>query len=149
MTFDYIFVHIGDRFVEKEQYNKIWIANVLLPQIMAAVICIVPCSLAAYFGATYIQGFITMLAGTPLKIFQIIGGLMPALGIAITLQYIFKGESRVFLFIGFVVAVYSGLALLPLGVLSLLCALVYVQVRYREGSGKGNIAEESELEEDF
>ena len=95
------------------------------------------------------QGFITMLAGTPLKIFQIIGGLMPALGIAITLQYIFKGESRVFLFIGFVVAVYSGLALLPLGVLSLLCALVYVQVRYREGSGKGNIAEESELEEDF
>ncbi|HBQ74510.1 MAG TPA: PTS sugar transporter subunit IIC [Erysipelotrichaceae bacterium] len=149
MTFDSIFVHIGDRFVEKEQYNKIWIANVLLPQIMAAVICIVPCSLAAYFGATYIQGFITMLAGTPLKIFQIIGGLMPALGIAITLQYIFKGESRVFLFIGFVVAVYSGLALLPLGVLSLLCALVYVQVRYREGSGKGNIAEESELEEDF
>lgn len=49
MTFDSIFVHIGDRFVEKEQYNKIWIANVLLPQIMAAVICIVPCSLAAYF----------------------------------------------------------------------------------------------------
>ena len=33
MTFDSIFVHIGDRFVEKEQYNKIWIANVLLPQI--------------------------------------------------------------------------------------------------------------------
>ena len=65
------------------------------------------------------------------------------------LQYIFKGESRVFLFIGFVVAVYSGLALLPLGVLSLLCALVYVQVRYRENSGKGNIAEEAELEEDF
>ena len=29
MTFDSIFVHIGDRFVEKEQYNKIWIANVL------------------------------------------------------------------------------------------------------------------------
>lgn len=67
MTFDSIFVHIGDRFVEKEQYNKIWIANVLLPQIMAAVICIVPCSLAAYFGATYIQGFITMLAGTDRK----------------------------------------------------------------------------------
>ena len=31
MTFDSIFVHIGDRFVEKEQYNKIWIANVLQP----------------------------------------------------------------------------------------------------------------------
>ncbi|MEG0528213.1 MAG: PTS sugar transporter subunit IIC, partial [Longicatena sp.] len=149
MTFDSIFVHMGDRFVEKEQYNKIWISNVLCPQIMAAIICIIPCTLAAYFGATYIEDFITMLAGTPLKIFQIIGGLMPALGIAITLQYIFKGESRVFLFIGFVIAVYSGLALLPLGVLALLFAIVYVQVRYKEGSGKGNISVEAELEEDF
>ncbi|MEG0329596.1 MAG: PTS sugar transporter subunit IIC [Longicatena sp.] len=149
MTFDSAFVHLGDRFVEKEQYNKIWIANILLPQIMAAVICIIPCALAAYFGATYIQEFITMLAGTPLKIFQIIGGLMPALGIAITLQYIFKGESRVFLFLGFIIAVYSGLALLPLGVLSLLFALIYVQLRYNNGTGKDNIAEEAELEEDF
>lgn len=149
MTFDSIYVHLGDRFVEKGEYKKLWIANIVLPQIMAGVICIIPCALAAYFGATYIQGFVTMLAGTPLKVFQIIGGMMPALGIAITLQYIFKGESRVFLFIGFLIAVYSKLALLPLGVLSLLCAIVYVQVRYKDHDDKGNIAQEAELEEDF
>lgn len=149
MTLDSFFVHLGDRFVEKEQYNKIWIANIVLPQIMSAIICVVPAALAAYFGAAYVQDFITMLSGTPLKIFQIIGGLMPALGIAITLQYIFKGESRVFLFLGFVVAVYSGLALLPLGIFALLCAIVYVQLRFRGGSDKANIAEEAELEEDF
>ena len=90
-----------------------------------------------------------MLSGTPLKIFQIIGGLMPALGIAITLQYIFKGESRVFLFFGFVVAVYSGLGLLPLGVIALLIALIYVQLAYKHGSDKSSIAQEAELEEDF
>lgn len=149
MTFDSIFVHMGDRFVEKEQYNKLWISNVLCPQIMAAIICIIPCSLAAYFGATYIEGFINILSGTPLKIFQIIGGLMPALGIAITLQYIFKGESRVFLFIGFVIAVYSKLALLPLGILALLFALVYVQVRFKKGSEKEITSAEAEVEEDF
>ena len=97
MTLDSFFVHLGDKFVEKEQYNKIWIVNILLPQIMSAIICVVPATLAAYFGAAYVEDFITMLSGTPLKIFQIIGGLMPALGIAITLQYIFKGESRVFI----------------------------------------------------
>lgn len=150
MTFDSIFVHLGDKFVADEKYNKLWISNVLLPQIMAAVICIIPCSLAAYFGATYVKGLITMLAGTPLTIFEIIGGMMPALGIAITLQYIFKGESRVFLFLGFVLAVYSGLALLPLGIIAGLCALIYVQLRFgKNDNDKSKIAQEAELEEDF
>ena len=53
---------------------------------------------------------------------------MPALGIAITLQYIFKGESKVFLFIGFLLAVYSGLPLLTLGIIAFLAAIVYVQI---------------------
>lgn len=128
MTLDSVFVHLGDKYVDQEKYGKLWIANILLPQIMSFAICVIPCALAAYFGANYIESFITMLSGTPLTIFKIIGGMMPALGVAITLQYIFKGESRVFLFIGFVIAVYSGLALLPLGVLSLLAALVYVQL---------------------
>jgi len=61
-----------------------------------------------------------MLSGKVLTVFQIIGGLMPALGIAITLQYIFKGESKVFLFIGFLLAVYSKLPLLTLGIIALI-----------------------------
>lgn len=150
MTLDSFFVHLGDSFVEKEQYNRLWIANILLPQIMSAVICVVPASLAAYFGASYITPLVNTLSGTPLTIFQIIGGLMPALGIAITLQYIFKGESRVFLFLGFVVAVYSGLALLPQGVIAGLVALVYIQLRY-SGSGEQVVVAAAGVdeEEDF
>lgn len=128
MTFDSVFVHMVDGFIEKEQYNKIWIGNVLLPQIFAFVICVVPCTLAAYFGANYIQGILNILSGRILTVFQIIGGLMPALGIGITLMYIFKGEAKVFLFAGFMLAVYSGFGLLTLGVIALLVAIIYVQV---------------------
>lgn len=53
---------------------------------------------------------------------------MPCLGIAITLQYIYKGESKIFLFAGFLLAVYSGLPLLTLGIIALLVAVVYVQM---------------------
>ena len=128
MTFDSIFVHVADGFIDKGQYDRIWIANVLLPQLFAAAITVAPCALAAYFGASYIEGLLDMLSGPVLTVFQVIGGLMPALGIAITLQYIFKGESVVFLFLGFVLAVYSGLGLLPLGIIALIVAIVYVQV---------------------
>ena len=128
MTFDCFFVHMADKYIEEEKYNKIWIANVLLPQILCFCMTAIPCALAAYFGSSYIQGILAMLSGKVLTVFQIIGGLMPALGIAITLQYLFKGASKVFLFIGFLLAVYSKLPLLTLGIIALLVAVVYVQV---------------------
>lgn len=128
MTFDSVFVHMADGFIEQGKFDRIWIANVALPQIFAFVITVIPCTVAAYFGAAYIQSFIDMMSGPVLTVFQVIGGLMPALGIAITLQYIFKGEAIVFLFLGFVLAVYSGLGLLPLGVIALITAVVYVQL---------------------
>ena len=128
MTFDSVFVHMADRYIEKEEYHKIWKANVLYPQMLCFVLTVIPCTLAAYFGASYIQGMLALLSGKVLTIFQIIGGLMPALGIAITLLYIFKGEYRVFLFLGFILAVYSGLGLLTLGVISLIVAIIYVQI---------------------
>ena len=127
MTFDSVFVHIADNYIEKEQYNKIWRANVLFPQIFCFVITVIPCTLAAYFGASYIQSFVDMMSGSVRTVFEVIGGLMPALGIAITLQYIFKGEARVFFFLGFVLAVYSGLGLLPLGVIAFIVAIIYTQ----------------------
>ena len=128
MTFDSVFVHMADKYIEKGEYKKIWRANVLFPQILCFCMTAIPCALAAYFGSAYIQGIIEMLSGRVLTVFQIIGGLMPALGIAITLQYIFKGESKVFLFAGFLLAVYSKLPLLTVGLIALLTAIIYVQV---------------------
>ena len=128
MTFDCAFVHMADKYIEKGEYNKIWRANVLFPQIMCFCMTAIPCTLAAYFGANYISNILDLLSGTVLTVFQIIGGLMPCLGIAITLQYIYKGESKIFLFAGFLLAVYSGLPLLTLGIIALLTAVIYVQI---------------------
>lgn len=128
MTFDCAFVHMADKYIEKGEYNKIWRANVLFPQIMCFCMTAIPCTLAAYFGANYISSILDLLSGTVLTVFQIIGGLMPCLGIAITLQYIYKGESKIFLFAGFLLAVYSGLPLLTLGIIALLTAVIYVQI---------------------
>ena len=128
MTIDSVFVHMGDKWVAQGKFNNLYLSNVILPQIFSAVICVIPCFLAAYFGADYIQDFIDLCAGKPLQIFQIIGGMMPALGIAITLQYIFKGEARIFLFLGFMIATCFGLTLVQQGIIGLLSALIYIQV---------------------
>ena len=57
------------------------------------------------------------------------------------------------MFLGFVVAVYSGLALLPQGVIAFLVALVYIQLRYSGGAGEAQTeaagAADTDEEEDF
>lgn len=128
MTIDSVFVHMGDKWVAQGKFKHLYLSNVILPQIFSAVICVIPCFLAAYFGADYIQDFIDLCAGKPLQIFQIIGGMMPALGIAITLQYIFKGEARIFLFLGFMIATCFGLTLVQQGIIGLIVALIYIQI---------------------
>ena len=149
MTFDSVFVHMADRFIEEEKYNKIWLANVMFPQSFCAVITIIPCALAAYFGAAYIQGLLDLLSGRVLSVFQVIGGMMPALGIAITLQYIFKGDARIFLFAGFVLAVYSGLGLLPLGIIAAIVAIIYVQLTSKAKAAKALASTGDDVEEEF
>lgn len=128
MTIDSVFVHMGDKWVAQGKFKNLYLSNVILPQIFSAFICVIPCFLAAYFGADYIRDFIDLCAGKPLQIFQIIGGMMPALGIAITLQYIFKGEARIFLFAGFMIATCFGLTLVQQGLIGLIVALIYIQV---------------------
>ena len=48
MTFDSVFVHMADHYIEKGEYHKIWRANVLYPQIMCFVMTVIPCALAIY-----------------------------------------------------------------------------------------------------
>lgn len=128
MTFDSVFVHMMDKQIQSGDFKKIpWTVGVL-PEIFAGIICVIPATLAAYFGASYIQPFIEACQGTPMAIFQVIGGLMPALGIAITLQYIYKGEAKVFLFLGFMVATCTSMTLIEQGIIGLLVAIVYTQI---------------------
>ena len=62
-----------------------------------------------------------------------------------TLQFIFKGEARIFLFLGFLLAVYSGLGLLPLGLIAAIVAIIYVQVSSNATPAVTNADDEEEF----
>jgi PTS system mannose-specific IIC component len=133
LTIDSVFAHLADKYVEKGQNNKVWIASVFLPQLMLFVLTAVPCFLACYFGASYIQGAINALGGTVLNVLIVIGSMMPALGIGLTLLYIFKGEAKIFFFVGFLITVYLKLSMIAVGFLALCAAVVYMQLKNSRG----------------
>ena len=52
-----------------------------------------------YFGTDYLKSVIQFLGENIVGVLTTIGGMLPAVGIALTLKSIFKGESVVFFFL--------------------------------------------------
>jgi PTS system mannose-specific IIC component len=65
------------------------------------------------------------LDGTPLHVLQVIGGLLPALGIAMNLRSINRPNTMLFFILGFVMSIYMGLDVIVIAVLGAIIAYLY------------------------
>ena len=128
MTMNSVFAHVADKAAERGDTKTIWIGDILLPQLFLFVLTAIPCFLAAYFGAQAVEGIIAVLGGKILGILTSIGSMMPALGIALNLKAIYKGEAKIFFFVGFLLLVYFNLSMIAIGIIGLVMAVIYMQV---------------------
>ena len=143
MTLDSYFVPIAEKLIDKGRDDLLWIPGAALPMILKLFVVWLPVTLACYFGADAVANVLNLLGGKVLDAFNVIGGMLPAIGVAMNLQAIYKGESRVFLFIGFALAAYLNLPTIALAILGVCAAIVYVQL------DKGGNAVAKVEEEDF
>ncbi len=90
----------------------------------------IPCFILVYFGASHIQTVLQFLGDKVVNVLSIIGGMLPAVGIALTLKSIFKGQSIIFFFLGFLLVQYFHLNSIAVGFLSLVITIVYMQINY-------------------
>ena len=74
-----------------------------------------------------------MLSGTPLHILSAIGGLLPAIGIAMLLKML-NTRSGILLFfvMGFFLYTYSGLSMLVIAIFAGIFAWVYSDLKFKE-----------------
>ena len=90
----------------------------------------IPCTMVCYFGIGAVQGLVNACEGTRiLPILSAIGGILPAIGIAMNMKAIFKGDARYFFFIGFLLVVYFNLNLIAVSCLAALMAIIYMQLK--------------------
>lgn len=136
MSVDIVFVHMADKAAEEGQIDKIAILyHIILPQIFMLLICVIPVSLASYFGANAVKSLINLLGGTPLHIMQVIGGVLPALGIAMNLRAIGKKETLVFFMLGFLLLSYFNLQVLTVSIFAFIIAYVYTELSMKSEGG--------------
>lgn len=131
MTLNTGYVRVAERFAEKGDTKRFWIADVLLPQAMLFLFSFIPCFILVYFGASHIQALLQFMGDKVVGVLSIIGGMLPAVGIALTLKSIFKGQTVAFFFLGFLLVQFFHLNSIAVGFLSLVITLIYMQISNR------------------
>ena len=154
MTLDVTFVHMADKAAEEGNLEKICFWHVVPPQILMFLLCVVPATAATYFGSTAVKGIIDSLTGRPLTVLTVIGGLLPALGIAMNLRAIGRPGTLLFFLVGFILVVYLKLPVIAVAVLAGVIGYFYTllsnQTPQAAAAGdSGGAAPIEDQEEDF
>ena len=93
-TFNAVFVHLQDRWIEEgklKQATRIPIYS----NISQFVVRFIPIFLACYFGADYVPKMIALISDQLGVIFQVLGGILPAVGFALLIKFTLKKEYRI------------------------------------------------------
>lgn len=137
MTVNTAWVRVAEKMSAKGDTRYYWIPNIVLPQLLLFLMSFISCFLMVYFGTDYLKSAIQFLGENIVGVLTTIGGMLPAVGIALTLKSIFKGESVVFFFFGFLLVQYFGLDMISLGFSAVVFTLIYMQLKGHKLSAMG------------
>lgn len=130
MSVDSIFAHWADARAEKADIRGVALMNWLPGQLLLFVISFVPVYLFALNGPQYVLDALDRLPIWTVNGLIIAGGILPALGIALNMRFIFRGAAIPYFFIGFIVwtATRGSLSLVVIAALGL--ALAYLHLNF-------------------
>lgn len=131
MTVDITFLHGIDRAAEELNDKKIMFYQTIAPQIFLALISVIPVFLVVYYGSGTVTTILNSLEGLPLHILEVIGGVLPALGVAMLMKSTININTIGFYFIGFILAVYLELPIIAISVLAFIMGLLHTNLSYR------------------
>lgn len=129
MTVDVFFVHAIDKAADEGNMKKAEFLHIVPPQLFALAIGVIPVALGCYFGSGVVTDIIHALEGRPLQALEVIGGLLPAIGIAMNLRAISKPGIMLWYILGFIIAVYLKLETMPIAIGAAIVAYIYTTLQ--------------------
>jgi len=132
MTSNAAWIHRADKLLEKGNLRGVRLMNFVPSFCTAFVLYGVPAFLMVRFGSGWAQNLINAVPASVINALQVVGGMMPALGVAMLLNYLGKKKLIPWFFGGFFLSEYSGLDLMAISIFAAIIALIL----YLNGSNK-------------
>lgn len=133
MTMNSFFVHRLDTLAKKGDLRGMIYIQLVPAQLATLILTGLPVALIVYFGGDAVENLLSNLVGKPLVMLQAIGGILPALGIALTLRMLSNRKGiMVFFVLGFFAMTYFKLPMLVLAIFACIFAYVYVELKFKE-----------------
>lgn len=111
---------------ENNNTRGIVLNHLFYPQITTFLLRAVPVFLAIFYGAGLVDWLLTHVPEVITRIISVLGGVLPALGIAMLMNIVIKSKIQlVFFFAGFVLLAFAGLSMIALVFISALVAYLY------------------------
>lgn len=128
MTVNAGFVHMADKAADEADIAGVIRASILWPQLWLFLITAVPVSIAVYLGTGFIADLINSFPVWVLNGLAIAGGVLPAIGIAMNMKFIFRGSAMPYFFIGYLAMVVLGssMSIMLLAGVGLCAAILHV-----------------------
>lgn len=125
MTINAFFVHRGDKAVEEGDFKAITFLQTIAPLILNLILYGIPAFLLVFYGGNSADKIFAAIPEWLVNGLSLVGSLMPALGIAMLLNYMGKKEYLPFFFIGYFLVVYLNLNLMAIAIFGAFIALFY------------------------
>ncbi|GFK22378.1 hypothetical protein WJ7_18410 [Tetragenococcus halophilus] len=123
--------------------------HLVLPQITTFLVRAIPVSLAIYFGRGLVDWLLSSVPQTITDIISVLGGVLPALGIAMLMNIVIKEKIQlIFFFVGFVLIAFADLSMIAVVFLAALVAYIVYLAAGKKTTATDNTAASSTTDSD-
>lgn len=124
MTVQCFFVKIADRWIEEGKSNRMFLIDFIIPYAIKYTYRFIMVYVILYFGSSAITSIGEALDGPVMNALNVMGGMIPAVGIGMMLMTIFKDEAKWFFFLGFLAASYLNLGTIAIALIFVIIAIL-------------------------
>lgn len=134
MTVNAVWVHKADQYAAEGNTKALARIDVLGPVLVCFVLYFLPSFIVIYFGAPMLDAIMAAIPGWLLTGLGVVGKLLPALGLAMLMQLLFKKSLIPFFIFGFVMSAYLGLGIIPIAITGAGFALMHYMYSTQKGA---------------
>ena len=130
-TINVVFVHMADKYALEGKTKQIVLCNILYPTLLSFFMRFPIPFLANMYGADAVKSFLETVPEWITHGFSVAGGLLPALGFALTMFVIGRKELLPWFFIGYFLIQFSGIPVIGAAIFGL-CAILLITMYKRK-----------------